>query len=76
MLVALLYKELLSSICCLFLIIGLFYAFGITIIFHNEPMLIVLPFILLFNLISNPYALKLFDLLSLIISTAMAIYQR
>ncbi|CAD8123656.1 unnamed protein product [Paramecium sonneborni] len=76
LIVALFNKDLLSALCCLFLIIGLFYSFGITVIFHNEPLLNFLPFIFLFNLICNETILKLFDLLSLVLSSLLVIYQR
>lgn len=55
--IALLRKDLLTSLCSLFLIIGLFYSFGITVIYHNEPLLICLPLICLFNLVCNPIVL-------------------
>ncbi|CAK64684.1 unnamed protein product (macronuclear) [Paramecium tetraurelia] len=74
--IALLSKDLLSALCCLFLIIGLFYSFGITVIFHQESLLNFLPFIFLFNLICNEAILKLFDLLSLVLSSLLVIYQR
>ncbi|CAD8205964.1 unnamed protein product [Paramecium pentaurelia] len=74
--VALLNKDLLSALCCLFLIIGLFYSFGITVIFHQESLLTFLPFIFLFNLICNETILKIFDFLSLVLSSLLVIYQR
>ncbi|CAD8122911.1 unnamed protein product [Paramecium sonneborni] len=76
LILALFNKDLLSALCCLFIIIGLFYSFGITVIFHNEPLLNFLPFICLFNLICNETILKLFDFLSLILSSLLVIYQR
>ncbi|CAD8072567.1 unnamed protein product [Paramecium primaurelia] len=76
LIVALFYKDLLSALCCLFLIIGLFYSFGITVIFHHEQLLTFLPFICLFNLICNELILKIFDLICLVLSSLLVIYQR
>ncbi|CAD8213073.1 unnamed protein product [Paramecium octaurelia] len=76
LIIALFHQELLSALCSLFLLIGLFYSFGITVIFHHESLLTFLPFICLFNLICNEPILKLFDLLSLVLSSLLVIYQR
>lgn len=68
-------KELVASISCLGIIIGVFFSFGTTLLNEKDNWIVLLPILFIVNAATNIGMMRMFDVLGFLVSLLLVLYK-